>query len=329
VGHGTELDYSSNTYHQKSRLVETLEFTQAKEYADPPDVILRLVMESLVRSKKSAFSEYAEVVALDVEAHGEYLDAADAIRRLQPHIPDVEARLKADSHAAKTRRCLREIARSAEAWLPFAYPELAHLTGKAKTDAVEKFQDRVRKFYERSPKIAANIGGFLPLQMRPDQEEQIRRLFIASGSAYDRFRKPGHQNWPGGYPPFIRSVLILLGLDEFVTQYPLPTGNKNLRDNEAMRREIWKEMDWEFVPASLPLPHMDMPPAEAAKLAALMVEPTDDGTHHAAATYAVLEEDSDAESDASNSPPGKRKRTGTSTWSAPSKAKRIRIEPAA
>lgn len=286
VGHGTDMDYSLNTYHQKSRLVEALEFTQAKEYADPPEVILRMVMEAQWATRRTALYEHAETIALDVQAHGEYVDAADAVQRLQPRIPDIEALLQADSQASKARRCLRDISRSADTWLPLAHPEAAALTGRARQDAVEKFQDRVRKFYERSPKIAAYIGGYLPLQMRPDQEEYIRRLFIASGAAYDRFRKAGHQNWPGGYPFFIRSILILLGLDEFIGQYPLPTCAKNLRDHETMRKEICKEMDWEYVASSLPLPRMEMLPGEGAKLAALLAtfgqEPAADGKAKAA-----------------------------------------------
>jgi hypothetical protein len=256
VGHGTEHDYSSNTYHQKNRLVETLENTQGTEYADPPEAITRLVAQALLQSGKSAFCAPALQIAIrdEVAVRGPFVDAIDAIERLQGAIPDIEMRLKADSAAQKTRTALRDVAKNASAWLVHAHPELDGVVGKAKTDAVAKFQDRVRKQYERSSKIGATLGGFSPLQMRPDQEEYLRRLFVACASEYDAYRKPGQHNWPAGYPLFIRSVLLLMGLDEFAVQYPIATGPKNRKEHEEMRRAIWAKMDWECVPITQPFP---------------------------------------------------------------------------
>jgi hypothetical protein len=278
VGHGTEHDYSSNAYHQKNRLVETLENTQGTEYADPPEAITRLVAHALVRAGRSAFAapELQAAVRAEAARGGPFRDAPDAVERLRDVIPDVEARLKADAAASKTRAALRNVAKHAGAWFGVAHPELAALEGKARADAVAKFQDRVRKQYERSPKIAAALGGFLPLQMRPDQEEHLRRLFVACAAEYDAYRKPGHNNWPGGYPFFIRSVLLLLGLDEFAAQYPVATGPKNRKEHEDMRRAIWAKMDWECVPIAQPFPPIafvdDADGAQARKLAQVLAE---------------------------------------------------------
>lgn len=247
VSHGVEVDYSSSAYHQKSRYVEWMECSQAKEYAEPPEDVMRAAMECVWSQRLSPLVEHAAVLAEEIQARGPFLDAEDAVERLKAKIPEVETYLRQIT-GAFIRKCLRTVVSEAKD---------------------EKIKDRLRKFYERSPKIASYVGGYLPLQMRPDQEEQMFHLFMAAAPIYEKYRKSAQQNWPGGYGYFIRSGCILMGWDEFVSQYPLPAGAKNVKDREELREKIWSnELHWEFTPATMPLPPIKVPgpPMPAAAL---------------------------------------------------------------
>jgi hypothetical protein len=114
--------------------------------------------------------------------------------------------------------------------------------------------ERLRKFYERSPKYAAYISGYWPLRFTNAQEERIRALYSTAVPAYDKYRKPSQPNWPGGYAYFLRCLCVLLGWDEFVQHFNVTTGQKNVLEREEIRKRIWeKELDWEFIPCSAAL----------------------------------------------------------------------------
>ena len=209
-----DVDFSATNNHQKSRLLEWLEFAQAKEYGEIPDDSIRIVMEALVASKATGLEQYIKEIA-DERQNGPFEDAPSSIERLRKKIPNIEGLLKGLDSIS-----IRNVIRSSPA----------------------------KKLGERSPKIASILSGFWPERMNPDQEEYIRKLFMAASPVYDRWRKTSQPIWPGGYAYFLRCLLILLGWDEYAALFPIQMTGRN-QEREEMREAIWKILRWSNVPS--------------------------------------------------------------------------------
>lgn len=223
-----ESEYGgSAAYTQKSRLLEWLEFCQAKEYAEPAADVLDIVMHQLVSTRATGLEEYAGIIAAEHETRGPFRNATDALGRLSAHIPQLLEKLQAIK-APVVRAAMQAVSSA-------------------------RHEQRLRKFYERAPKYAAYISGFWPLRFSASQEERIRRLYAVAAPVYDKFRKPTQPNWPGGYAYFLRCLCVLLGWDEFTGHFNISAGPKNTQEREAVRKRIWEDhLDWEYVPATPP-----------------------------------------------------------------------------
>jgi hypothetical protein len=220
-----DVDFSTNNSHQKSRLLEWLEFAQAKEYGEISDETLQTVMEAIVSSKASGLEAYISAIAEERKLNGPFLDSTSAIERLQAKVPTIEALLKGLDGIM-----VRNVIRTTSA----------------------------KKFGERSAKIASMLSGFLPERLTADQEEYVRKLFMAASPAYDKWRKTNQPVWPGGYAYFLRCVMILLGWDEFATMFPIQMTGRN-QEREDMRAAIWSTLRWELVPSSGPQRPIELP----------------------------------------------------------------------
>lgn len=220
-----DVDFSNINNHQKSRLLEWLEFAQAKEYGEIPDDVLKQAMEGLVSSKATGLEPFIKIIADERQLNGPYVDASQAIERLQDKVPNIETLLK-NIDAIAVRNVIR------------------NTTSK--------------KYGERSPKIASLLSGYLPERLTADQEEYVRKLFMAASPVYDRWRRTSQPVWPGGYAYFLRSLMILLGWDEFAAMFPIQMTGRN-QEREDMRQAIWSILKWECVPSSGPQSKVGMP----------------------------------------------------------------------
>jgi len=220
-----DVDFSSMNNHQKSRLLEWLENAQAKEYGEIPDAVVQNVMQGLVSAKATGLEAYIPVISHERAANGPYLDAQDAIQRLGPLIPNIEGLLKNIDSIL-----VRNTIRSTES----------------------------KKFSERSAKIASMVSGFLPERLSADQEEYVRKLFMAASPVYNRWRKTTQPVWPGGYAYFLRCLMILLGWDEFAAMFPIQLTGRN-QEREDMRAAIWTSLNWAVVPSSGPQSPIRLP----------------------------------------------------------------------
>jgi hypothetical protein len=220
-----DVDFSTSNNHQKSRLLEWLEFAQAKEYGEIADDTIKIVMEAIVSSKSSGLEKYISEIAEERQKNGPYLDSSSAIERLKHKVPSIESLLKNLDGIM-----VRNVIRSTSA----------------------------KKFGERSPKIASMLSGFWPERLTADQEEYVRKLFMAASPAYDKWRKTNQPVWPGGYAYFLRCLMILLGWDEFATMFPIQMTGRN-QEREDMRAAIWANLRWELVPSSGPQRPIKMP----------------------------------------------------------------------
>lgn len=211
-----DVDFSNINTHQKSRALEWLEFAQAKEYGEIPDDVVRIVMEALVAAKATGLEPYIQAIAAERQARGPFLDAVNAVERLQAVVPNIEALLK-NLDAIAVRNVIRNTS--------------------------------AKKFAERSAKIASMLSGYLPERLTADQEEYVRKLFMAASPVYDRWRKTSQPVWPGGYAYFLRCLMILLGWDEFAAMFPIQMTGRN-QEREDMRQSIWAILKWAYVPSS-------------------------------------------------------------------------------
>jgi hypothetical protein len=219
-----DTEFVSTPYAQKSRLVEWLEFCQAKEYSEPAEDVLEVIMAQLVAQRATGLEDYAIQIYNERALNGPFVDVESAIARL-PHIPGLRVKLLA-LKATTIRAAMQS----------------------ASTTSID---DRLRKFYERAPKYAAYISGFWPLRFTNSQEERIRSLYAVAVPAYEKYRKPSQPNWPGGYAYFLRCLCMLLGWDEFLDHFNVSAGQKNVQEREAMRKKIWtQDLDWEYVSCS-------------------------------------------------------------------------------
>jgi hypothetical protein len=218
-----DSEFISTPYQQKSRLSEWLEFCQGKEYAEPDPDVMQSVMEELYRNRQTGLEAFAPEIYLE-RKNGPFLNADDAIERLEHKIPKLKEKLLAIK-PNEVRTAMQNVSST-------------------------KKDDKVRKFYERSPKFSAYISGFWPVRFTNAQEARITDLYNAAIPAYEKYRKPSQPNWPGGYGYFLSSVCILLGWDEFIPSFNVSsTSPKNSMERELMRQKIWTiNLDWEYIP---------------------------------------------------------------------------------
>lgn len=225
-----EDEYSSSSIHtpQKNRLIEWLEFSQAKDYADPDETTMKYVLESyIVHPHGKEIMEYAGEISRNFREHGLYTSASNAITRLEPSIPSI-------------RRLLLSI--NSET----VYDVMRHVVQHERKAGGETLSMK----YERSPKIASYLSGFWPRRFSASQEETIRRMFSESSPLYDRLKKPNQPNFPGGYAAWLRSTVILLGLDEFINHFrvTMTSSRGGWNDKETIRQTVCKELNWQFIP---------------------------------------------------------------------------------
>jgi rubrerythrin len=221
----SDAEFVNAPYLQKSRLVEWLEFCQGKEYAEPCDDILQLIMKHLFTNKQlGGLEKHISIITEEYKRGGSFIHTENAISRLQEKIPDLKDML------LKIKPVVVRFAMQA-------------ISSKTK-------DERFRKFYERAPKHCAYITGFWPLRFSNLQEERLRSLYATALPAYEKYRKPSQPNWPGGYAYFLRCLCMLLGWDEFIDHFNVNSGQKNMQEREQIREKIWKrDLDWQFIPS--------------------------------------------------------------------------------
>lgn len=225
-----DVDFSAMNNHQKSRVFEWLETIQAKEYGDIPEEILQTTMQALVAAKATGLEAYTKAIADERALNGPYLDAPSAIERLKAIVPDIETTLKS-LDAIVVRNVIKNS--------PVA-----------------------KKYSERAAKIGALLSGYWPERLTADQEEYVRKLFMAASPAYDKYRRTSQPIWPGGYAYFLRCLMILLGWDEFAAMFPIQMTGRN-QEREDMREAIWGTLQWANVPSSGPQSAVRLPDGTA------------------------------------------------------------------
>ena len=223
-----ESEYIASSNTQKSRLLEWLEFCQAKEYAEPPRAVIDRVIRALINEQRTGL-ETCRVIIREERARSPFRSATDAIERLSAKIPRIAALLRAID--GTTVRFAMQACSAAKT------------AGGGTT--------LIRKNYEHAPKIAARISGLWPPRFSLTQEDTIRKMFTLAAPLYERNRKAAQPHWPGGYAYFLRCLCTLLGWDEFVDHFPVVKAARTAVDRDAQRKIIWDQLGWEFIPSQV------------------------------------------------------------------------------
>jgi len=224
-----QIESSNDTYQKLGRMKEWLEFSQGKGNKTPPPGIVEEIVEHMFRHRLTGLEEWARGSNPSVSTHEPQpvADISDVYRvygaKDGTHIVE---KLRNITWRV-VRSCLQDLARS----------------------GVGRYSKKTyRDCYELSAKIAAMISGWWPPRMTAQQESQMRQLFLVAGPVLERHaRDTNSKNLIGGYSQLIRAICLLLGYDEFLDQFPLQKG-KNIASYEAVRRKIWDELGWEFIP---------------------------------------------------------------------------------
>ena len=212
----------------KSRLLEWVQFSQAKECVEIDEAVGLLLTKILV---KDCFPhlmkpDVIERVKHEVEKGGDFLDSDDAIQRLKEIIPSLENDMKRINGSA-IRRAMQSL--------------------------VSRGYGHVRKLYENASKYGAAISGFWPRRFNSDQEDRIRRMFTLAAPVYHSDRvKSSTLTFKGGYPYWLRCVCILNGWYEFLDHFQVKREPRS-SEREVKRSEFWNKLKWEVVPSHSPL----------------------------------------------------------------------------
>ena len=224
-----ESDFVPNgSIKVKSRLLEWVQFSQAKECIEIDKKVALQLTRILINDYFPHLQTPKVIDAIKAEyiIGGDFLDAEDAIRRLQSVIPSLEFDMKR-VNGCMIRRVMQTL--------------------------VSTGFGNVRKLYENSAKYGATISGFWPRRFNADQEDKIRRMFTVSAPVYHSDRiKSSTLTFKGGYPYWLRCVCILNGWYEFLEHFPVKKEART-SERETKRAEFWKKLNWEFVPSHSPI----------------------------------------------------------------------------
>jgi hypothetical protein len=224
-----ESDFVPNgTIKVKSRLVEWVQFSQAKECIEIDEKIAMNLTRIIVNDhfKHLTQEQILESIKDEYVQNGPFIDSETAVDRLLLKVPTLEKDLKSINGS---------------------------MTRKAMQSLVSKGYGNVRKLYENAAKYSSIISGFWPRRFTAEQEDRIRRMFTLAAPIYHLDRlKSSTLTFKGGYPYWLRCICILNGWYEFLDHFPVKKELKS-SEREIKRAEFWKKLNWEFVPSHAPL----------------------------------------------------------------------------
>ena len=306
AGAGNDKDYTTHTSgKQKSRVVDVLEISQGVLHKEPRPAIVGIVMETLYTCANSTelqpllildessiisktcesyvhacgvgLQDHANVFAAEVLRHGPFLNASDALARLQDTLPCLHRHLESlhyqtvytamkvahDASRLEKRAALKSAAAASKssdtAMKEEAKKKEAEDKEKVKTSgkrsrtalspeqrAIVEAAKGINASYDLAAKVGATLSGFHGLRMLSQQREQIYALHGALDAEMER--AGDHTRLPHRFVHEIRQLCVLLGLDEFLPLYPPPhpVNSAPLRALDDALKKVFERLGWEF-----------------------------------------------------------------------------------
>ena len=107
---------------------------------------------------------------------------------------------------------------------------------------------KLSRYYEHVPYIISRIQGVPSDRMPAALEEKLRNMFRKIQIPFVRNSPPSRKNFLS-YGYVLHKFVQLLGADEYLDKFPLLKSRDKLRVQDAIWRNICKDLDWEFIPS--------------------------------------------------------------------------------
>jgi hypothetical protein len=107
---------------------------------------------------------------------------------------------------------------------------------------------KLSRYYEHVPYIISRIQGVPSDRMPAALEEKLRDMFRKIQIPFVRNSPPSRKNFLS-YGYVLHKFVQLLGADEYLNKFPLLKSRDKLRVQDAVWRNICKDLDWEFIPS--------------------------------------------------------------------------------
>lgn len=107
---------------------------------------------------------------------------------------------------------------------------------------------KLNKYYEHVPHIINKLSGLPPPIMNREIEEKLRSMFKEIQEPFLEVCPKERKNFLS-YSYVLHKMCELLGLDEFLTCFPLLKSREKLHNQDIMWKQITGKLNWQFIPS--------------------------------------------------------------------------------
>ena len=105
---------------------------------------------------------------------------------------------------------------------------------------------KYNKYYEHIPHILNRLNGLPPPVLTKETEEKLRSMFKQIQAPFMKVCPKNRKNLLS-YSYVLYKFVELLGLDDFKSQLTVLRSREKLQNQEAIWRNICKELNWEYI----------------------------------------------------------------------------------
>lgn len=128
---------------------------------------------------------------------------------------------------------------------------MAELTPTKIRDILKKLNGDARKYYEHIPYILHRLNGMNMPHFCPELEEKLRSMFKSIQVPFSKavlLVAPGRKNFLS-YSFVLHKFMQLLGLDEYIHNFPLLRSRDKLHVQDLIWKKICEELHWQYIPS--------------------------------------------------------------------------------
>lgn len=105
---------------------------------------------------------------------------------------------------------------------------------------------KLNKYYEHVPHIINRLNGIPPPVMSRETEEKLRMMFKEIQTPFIKYCPKDRKNFLS-YSYVLHKFVQLLGLDEFLSCFPLLKSREKLHQQDKIWEQICLDLKWEFI----------------------------------------------------------------------------------
>jgi hypothetical protein len=128
---------------------------------------------------------------------------------------------------------------------------MADLTPNKIRDILKKLNGDARKYYEHIPFILHRLNGMHMPHFNAELEEKLRSMFKLIQVPFSKAVltvAPGRKNFLS-YSFVLHKFMQLLGLDEYIENFPLLRSRDKLHTQDLIWKKICEELHWQYIPS--------------------------------------------------------------------------------